>query len=94
MADSTNNAKQQNEPRGIAAAAIEGAREGEVERQHANPDDPAASLARPAPGMTEQPEPPPSTTNQYTGITGGLHEEDGERDRDANPDATDETRER
>jgi len=99
MADTANNPKQQTEPRGIAAAAIEGAREGEDERQHVNPDDHAASLARPGPGMTKQPEPPPSTTNQYSGVTGGLHEDEDDGDNDrrggGNPDdATDETRER
>jgi hypothetical protein len=92
MADTTKNSKPQNEPRGIAAAAIEGARDGEGERR--SPDDAAASLARPAPGMTEQPEPSKSSTNQYTGVTGGLNEEDGDRDRGGNRDATDETPER
>jgi len=82
MADTTNNPKQQDEPRGIAAAAIEGAREGEDERR--SPDDAAASLARPAPGMTEQPEPSNSSTNQYTGVTGGLHEDENEDDADRN----------
>ena len=93
MADTTNNPKQQDQrPRGIAAAAIEGAREGEEERQ--SPDDAAASLARPAPGMTKQPEPGHSSTNPSTGITGGLHEQDDDAERGGNPDATDETRER
>jgi hypothetical protein len=84
MADTTNNPKQQDqEPRGIGAAAIEGAREAEGERR--SPDDAAASLARPAPGMTEQPEPGHSSTNPSTGVTGGLHE-DEDADEDANPD--------
>jgi hypothetical protein len=82
MADTTNNPKQKGqEPRGIAAAAIEGAREAEGERR--SPDDAAASLARPTPGMTKQPEPGHSSTNPSTGITGGLHEDE---DDDANPD--------
>lgn len=68
MAD-TSNPKQDQRPRGIAAAAIDGAKEGE---RSVDPDEISGSLARPAPGMAEQPEPSPSSTNQYTGITGGL----------------------
>ena len=82
MAD-TNDTKREQQPRGIAAAAIEGATEGERQHRPVDPDDVGASLARPAPGMTEQPEPSESSTNQYTGITGGLHEdEDDETDPD------------
>src|SRR5688572_788745 len=98
MAD-TRNPKQDQRPRGIAAAAIDGANEGSV-----NPDEVTGSLARPAPGMTEQPEPAPSSTNQYTGVTGGLTDEqedddqawrraggaDGEGAGGGNPDAADE----
>ena len=96
MADTSDPKQQQPQhqrPRGIAAAAIEGAREGE---QSVNPDDVTGSLARPAPGMTKQPEPSPSSTNQYTGVTGGLTEDQdndeeerrraGGSDPDAAPD--------
>ena len=71
----TSNPKQDPRPRGIAAAAIDGAKEGE---RSVNPDEVTGSLARPAPGMAEQPEPAPSSTNQYTGITGGLTEVEGD----------------
>ena len=76
MAD-TSDPKQSQRPRGIAAAAIDGAKEGE---RSVNPDEVAGSLARQAPGMAEQPEPAPSSTNQYTGITGGLTEDQAEDD--------------
>jgi hypothetical protein len=99
----TRDSGQENQPRGIAAAAIEGAREGE-QSQAANPDDAPAKLARPAPGMTEQPEASPSTTNQYTGVTGAIRDDDDPEWRRAgggsaeggttNPDAADEPRER
>ena len=106
MAESTNPKQQQqvNQPRGIAAAAIEGVREGE-RAADANPDDAAAKLARPAPGMTEQPAASPSTTNQYTGVSGAVREDDDPAWRhagggtdgdtpDGNPDAADEPRDR
>ena len=72
MADTTSNSKQDQRSHGIAAAAIEGAKQGE---QSADRNEVSGSLARPAPGMTEQPEPSHSSTNQYTGVTGGLTEE-------------------
>ena len=49
--------QQRSEPRvsGIAAAALEGAREGEEQNVLKNdPDANAEAMARPAPGMTEQ----------------------------------------
>jgi hypothetical protein len=78
MADTTDPKQQQPRPRGIAAAAIEGAREGE---RNVDPDEVTGSLARPAPGMTEQPEPSPSSTNQYTGVTGGLTDAQDDEDQ-------------
>ena len=100
----TRDSKQEQEPRGIAAAALEGAKEGE-RASNANPDDAGAKLARPAPGMTEQPAASPSSTNQYTGVTGAIRDEqDEEADSDdqrrraggggGNPDAADEPLER
>ena len=100
----TRDSKEQAQPRGIAAAAIEGAREGE-RANVGNPDDAPAKLARPAPGMTKQPEPAPSSTNQYTGITGAISEEQDRADDDdaaqerrrsggGNPEAADEPLER
>ena len=104
MPADTNNPKQQEQkrPTGIAAAALEGAKQGETS---VNPDEVAGGLARPAPGMTKEPEPAHSTSNQYTGVTGGVSEaqEDDEQewrragggeDAGENPDATDETTER
>ena len=104
MAETSNPKQQQaNQPRGIAAAAIEGAREGE-RAADANPDNAAAKLARPAPGMTEQPAASPSTTNQYTGVTGAIRDDDDPAWRragdteagtsDTDLDAADEPRER
>ena len=94
------NPKQQPRPIGIAAAALDGAKEGE---RSVNPDEITGSLAHPAPGMTEQPKPSPSSTNQYTGVTGGLHEEQDDEDQEwrragggggtgGNPGAADEPR--
>jgi hypothetical protein len=41
--------------------------------------------------MTEQPEPSPSSTNQYTGVTGGLSEDQDDKQgrpaRGGDPDA-------
>ena len=68
----TRDSKDQAQPRGIAAAAIEGAKEGE---RAANPDDAPAKLARPAPGMTKQPAPALSSTNQYSGVTGAARDD-------------------
>ena len=83
MPDATNDPKQDQRPRGIAAAAIDGAKEGgRPVNPPVNPDDVSGSLARPAPGMTERPEPAPSSTNQYTGITGGLTEDEDDDDDD------------
>ena len=96
MADTSNSKQQQQQPRptGIAAAALDGAKEGAKDDDRSvNPDEVTGSLARPAPGMTEQPKASPSSTNQYTGITGGKTEDPGDEES-ANPDAADETRER
>jgi len=107
MAETRDSKQQQDQPRGIAAAAIEGATEGErsATNANANPDDPGAKLATPAPGMTKQPAAGPSSTNQYSGITGAIrddqdaaaNDDDGDRRRAAgggNPDAADESIER
>lgn len=80
MADSSN-AKQQQRPSGIAAAAIEGAKEGE-RAEHANPDDNTGKLARPAPGMADQPAASPSSTNQYTGVTGAIREDQEDEEQE------------
>ena len=98
----TRDSKEQEKPRGIAAAAIEGAKEGQ-RASDANPDDPAAKLATPAPGMTKQRAAGPSSTNQYTGVTGAIRDDQDEEDADeqrrraaggGDPDAADEPRER
>ena len=87
----TRDRSEQAQPRGIAAAAIEGAKEGERSAAaNVNPDDAPAKLARPAPGMSKQPAAAPST-NQYTGVTGAKTEDAPER---ANPDADEESRSR
>jgi hypothetical protein len=82
MAETRDSKQQQDDqPRGISAAAIEGAKEGE-RSQDTNPDDAPTKLARPAPGMTKEPAPGASTTNQYTGVTGAVREEaDESRER-------------
>jgi hypothetical protein len=99
----TRDSKEQAQPRGIAAAAIEGATQGE-RANVGDPDDAPAKLARPAPGMTKQREPARSGTNQYTGVTGAIRDEQDRADDDAdkerrrsgggNPDAADEPLER
>jgi hypothetical protein len=77
----TRDSKEQEKPRGIAAAAMEGAKQGEREG-NVNPDDPAAKLATPGPGMTKQPAASPSSTNQYTGVTGAIRDDQDEEDAD------------
>jgi hypothetical protein len=73
---------------GISAAAIEGAREGEAASEKSlNPDDIPAKLAQPAPGMTnrESADETPasvSSTNEYTGITGGITEDQDDEDQE------------
>jgi hypothetical protein len=57
MADPRQHEQRRPDPRvsGIAAAALEGAREGEDEEtSEKHPDANAAAMARPAPGLTDQ----------------------------------------
>ena len=77
--------QQPQRPTGIAAAAIEGGREGEPAAEATTNPDNDAAMARPAPGMTD-PRGPNSTgganpgggvssTGEQTGITGGVTDE-------------------
>jgi hypothetical protein len=83
MSDTTHrNAK--TGPSGISAAAIEGAKQGE---QSTNPDKPGEKLARPAPGATRQSSSNESaesvsSTNEQTGITGGVRENQEDEDQE------------
>ena len=76
--------QQQKRITGIAAAAMEGAREGESDAAAKQPgtDQNREALARPGPGMKANPDAPPSTTNQYTGITGGVTEDQDDEDQE------------
>ena len=84
---------------GISAAAIEGAREGETSPSSTHPDDNAAKVARPQPGMTDAPTIPPSSTGPTTGVTGGILESQEDEQQEwrraggGNPDVNEEPQE-
>jgi len=101
MADTSDSKRPHDQARGIPAAGIEGAKERD-KPQSSNPDndDAADQLARPQPGMTGQPAPSKSSTNQYTGVTGAIRKDAPDETREprraesGNPDGADETLER
>jgi hypothetical protein len=73
---------------GISAAALEGAREGDAAgAKSLNPGDLGAKLAQPGPGMTnrDSADDTPgsvSSSNEQTGITGGIVEDEGDADEE------------